>query len=282
MATADLRGDRGQRGTSSWKPSVSSPWWWFQWWLWPLWDWRRLPEVWGKRRSWINNARINGKDPQPGNAGGCLVGREKLSSQLSSDSCSLVSGPSISFPLDLHRNTGPILWEHPWWIAASLLPRYGKFCLEELYINVSFNVDLSFIGLCKMQRTRWSVGHTAVRLSHILPFQGKIHCVLLLLELLEYYIFPISMCCFLYYSIYCRIQVQNWRVSAFLYCSRNLPVITSILFCDIFLFMIIFLCSQNLGSFLAKGNCGSEQCLHCAEERKNKQLESVRLLNCPD
>lgn len=55
MATADLRGDRGQQGTSSWKPSVSSPWWWFQWWLWPLWDWRRLPEVWGKRRSWINS-----------------------------------------------------------------------------------------------------------------------------------------------------------------------------------------------------------------------------------
>lgn len=117
-----------------------------------------------------------GKDPQPGNAGGCLVGREKLSSQLSSDSCSLVSGPSISFPLDLHRNTGLILSDRPWWIAASLLPRYGKFCLEELYINVSFNVDLSFIELCKMQRTRRSVGHTAVCWATFYPSKGKYMC----------------------------------------------------------------------------------------------------------
>lgn len=138
-------------------------------------------------------------------------------------------------------------------------------------------MDSGFTGLCKTWGARWSVGHTALWLIHILLFQWKMH-VRLILELLEYYIFPISMCYSLFYSICWRIWEKNWTVSSFVYCSRNLPAMAHPFFCDIFLFVIIFICGQSFFFFffvlffffLAKGSCGSEQCLHCAAERKSK------------
>lgn len=167
----------------------------------------KSPEVWGKRRSWINN--VSWKGSSAWKRWGLPGGQRRSYHHSFLWTVSLVSGSSITFPLDLYINTGIVLWGHSWWIAASLLPRYGKFCLEQLYINVSFNVDPSFFGLCKMQRTRWSVGHTAMRLSHTLLFPGKTH-IFVLLELIEYYIFPISLCATFYITVF--IGGSKWRI----------------------------------------------------------------------
>lgn len=144
-------------------------------------DLEKSPEVWRKWRSWINNASWKGSSAWKccGLPGGQ---REVIITAFLTQvlSCFRIL---YHLSLDLYMNTGIVLWENPWGIAASLLPRYGKCCLEELYINMSFNANPSFVGLCKMRRSRWSVEHTTVWQSHILLFHGKTR-IFLLQELL--------------------------------------------------------------------------------------------------
>lgn len=169
-------------------------------------------------------------------------------------------------------NTGTILWEHLWWIYPSLLPRYGTFCQEWLYINMFFNGDLSSTRLCKMQRSR-SVGQTVLQLSHILLFHGKIH-FLLLLYLLKDFFFLLLYSAF-YNTIFigwhrprlkseCLSVLQKKSVSHHF---NYFPMIHSSLWSY---FYEPKLSPTSLGFYFEKANCGSEQYLHCAKERKNK------------
>lgn len=160
-------------------------------------------------------------------------------------------------------------------------------------------MDSGFTGLCKTWGARWSVEHTALWLIHILLFQWKMH-VLLILELLEYYIFPISMCYSLFYSICWRIWEKNWTVSSFVYCSRNLPAMADpflwyISLCDhIYMWAKIFFSflSSFFFSFWLKEAVEVNNVFIVQQKGKVrhvvvidiiwKHLESVRLPNHPD
>lgn len=174
VSTVELREERGQKGTSSQKPSVSSPWWWLQRLLWSLWDWRSLQKFGGNGEAGLTMP--TGKDPPPGDAGGCLVGRENLSSQLSLDSWSLVSGSFIIFSLDPCMNSGIVPWEHPWWIASNLLPGYGKFCLEQLYIMCLLMWIWASLDCAKCKELKEVWGTQLCDWDTFCPSKGKYKC----------------------------------------------------------------------------------------------------------